>query len=253
MQHKRLHHNEMDKEEFLQRVKDLSRENLKFIYGLVKVISLTAATIVFISIMAEKGGEHSQLSNSEFAIKLLLLVNSWMVVLVSYDGVMMTTLFTTHMPKIRETLVTFALVCLEFLLFVSIIPKFFLEKEQSEITRLFGLDFTDWWFLIYSLNAFCAFIMMGVALSIQETRYDSDLKSIVKKFVNGMKNARNHALISSAIAFIVFLILLFGFNPFDGQTFQIIIASIGAISMFRVFFMQHGERNKIDDDLKRIK
>lgn len=200
----RIQNNLFGTTEFVHRCKDLGSENLKFIFSIIKSISLGAATIVIFKIIFDKGSPDSVMSWPDFALRVSFWIISSMALLLTYNGAMLGTLFLVHIPKNPETVLTFSLAAFEFLLFAILAANFF--DEKNNIRKIFNVQILNCWFLFFSIYCFCANRILKNALSnIKEESFTQELMHFVRQYKESLKVEVKYSGITAIISLIAFV------------------------------------------------
>ncbi len=246
----------LDKTELLRRAKDLSRENLKFIFSIAKAISLSAATIVFFNILIDKGISNSHMSWLDFSFRISLWLISCLGMLVTYDGAMLGTLFLSHIPRGKETIYTFSLAAIEFLLFAILSPNFFLE--YNDINTFYGFKIINIWFLFWGLYCLCSNLIIRNALkNIREQNFlGLKVINLVSKYKKMMRREVRASFCVGLLSILIFgwfilsFILSCSFAYY--QYFQFIPLFIFISAMIFAFKDQHNQRVIIEEIIQNI-
>jgi len=242
----------LDEAEPVRRSKDLSRENLKFILSIVKAISLGAGTIVLFNLIAIKGIEGSVLSWTDFALKILLWIIACIALIVTYVRALLGTLFITHIPRQTETIWTFSLAAIEFLLYAILFPKFFLGEK--EILKIWGIEMINFWFLFFGMYCLIAKILIRNGLSNikKHNFHHADVSNIIHEYIGLMKFEINSSFGTGLLSLISFFIFPFINNLSYFYYIQLLIVLILLISICLAFRHQHKERLEIENLIKQF-
>lgn len=231
--------------EFINRAKELGREHLKFVFTVSKAISLGAGTIVFFSIFVDF--INSNIMFSQLLLLIIFGIVSCLGVVVTYDGAMFGTLFLYLFPRKIETIATFLLIGVEFLLFSIIKPEIILRIDESAIIS--SIPITNYWYIVFCLFALISNVIIRSAMgSINVDGYETDeLKNVVMKYKNRMKYEIKNSQLMGLFSFIFFLVLC------CGQTWKYIIyiniafAVILLVGLLLAFNDQHKQRLEIEE------
>ena len=200
---------DFDDGELLIRANELGRKNLEILYSIIKVIGLTTATIVLLNIILKyqvfdtsqpvsfqaiwdwhKSGSVHHI----FDLKIIFWITSCMVLIVTYDAALFSTIFITKIQSKWATLLIYSFIGFEFFLFAVLYPAFFTEKEVVEmVTKESGVkgeilpNFASCWFLIYGVYHLCIglFCIDGLNSERHTLYYKKELKSIIRKHYKG--------------------------------------------------------------------
>jgi len=235
---------DLHEDEIKERAKKLAGENIKILYGVVKVIGLTTATIVLLSLLVEnkpfdlsvfdttslwhfvKSGwisfidywcwiykdniEHIKncANHMLFFTKMILWLVSCLVVILTYEAAMFATIYLAKISSEIDILVVFSFVGFEFFLFAILSPGFFLEKSIAQDAKI---DSLFWWYIIHGLYtlAICVFCTPGLNM-ITNTKIKSNLGKS-EELKTTMKNHLANDI--GETSFVGFLNILFAFLP----------------------------------------
>ena len=200
----------LDKTEFKHRAKDLGGENLKFIFSIIKAISISAATIVSFNILIDKGSPNSQMSFSDFWLRIIFWIDSSIGLIVTYNGAMLGTLFLSHIPKNKETILIFSLCTFEFLLFAILSANFFLEHKK-EVLTFFSIDIINWWFLLFAIYCFLANrILINAVSNIKIDNFKgAEIREFVKQYKQTLQAEVKESLVTAIISLTAFVFTWF--------------------------------------------
>lgn len=162
----------LSKEMLIERILNYGSENLKLTYSMIKVISLTTATIVLLNIIYEswpifdfhnffdfKNTFVWHKNHIIFDAKIICWMTSCMLLILTYEAALFATAFLYRLLGKAEVVLMFLYVIFEFFLFSTLYPNFFLEKHFVEMATpaiigdrevLFPKSLC-WWFVVYGL------------------------------------------------------------------------------------------------------
>lgn len=187
-------------DEIIGRRKEYGRKNLEILYGFIKVISLTTATIIllnllidvrpfnFTSIIQHKVWQSIQewwcLEKPEliekhlsYVIKILLWLTTCFALILTYDACMFGSMFIAKPLSKWMIIIVFSFIGFEFLLFSVLFPNFFLEKvfEPKVVESIKTMDFVSWWLLLYGFYTWgiCYFCYL-IKKMLSKTNYSTD-------------------------------------------------------------------------------
>lgn len=208
-------HLNLTRNEFVKRLKEVGMENLKLVYSIIKVISLTTATIVLLNILLTANIfieiDFWNYIDYETVVSLLLWSVTFMLLLLTYDAAIFGNIYFYKLPAAWVTKFTFSFAVLEFLLFAILKPNFFIEKEHVIPENLLGIisPTTIWFFIhgIYSIliSFFCD--KCGKMLTDTKSKlYGDDLKKSWETHITHMLVETKESGRAGIISLIVFIV-----------------------------------------------
>lgn len=232
-------------DDFLNRAKDLSRNNLLFIFSIIKAASIGLGVATFLNLFIDLGPEWSWSSVVEHLPKFLLWVTSYAGLLVTFDTAMFASLFLIHIPKRSETFFTFLLVGLEALQFAILKP--FGDKN---IIKVMSVDLLVWWYAIFGIYCLVIFAIILYGRNEIKPSFFTGFSILVKDYISKFNLGIIFALTGSLVSFSIFIVLAFtSINNY----FIIVISSIlFTITLYIGFEIHHRERKKIELKLREL-
>ncbi|MFN8242936.1 MAG: hypothetical protein U0X40_02675 [Ferruginibacter sp.] len=225
--------------DFLTRAKDLSRNNLLFIFTIIKAASIGLGVGTFLYLFIDLGPVWSWSSLYAHLPKFLLWVTSYAGLLVTFDSAMFSSLFLVHIPKRNETFGTFLLVGLEALQFALLKPM-----PDKEVTKVMSIDLVVWWYAVFGI--YCTNIFFLIHYGKQEIN-PKDFKGfaqLVKEYITKLKLGLYFSLTGALLSFTIFALL--AFTSIDNH-FVIISSSILFSTVLGIAFnIHHKQRRKIE-------
>lgn len=198
----------ISRHEFIKRSQGLSSSNLMFIVSIMKGLSLGASVVVIFNLVVDGFFSNTHTIDSvDLFTRILLLVISLLVIMITYDGAFFGTLFLYHIPRSHDTFLVFLQAGLEFLLFAVLLPSFFLIDTVAE-NNIVNAQIL--WCSVFSLYCILARLIITTALkNIQYNRYDIDLSLVIQYYKNAMKKEKKSSIFSAAIGVILLFICLY--------------------------------------------
>lgn len=218
----------LSKEMLIERIRNYGSENLKLTYSMIKVISLTTATIVLLNIIYEswpifdfdyffdiKNTFVWHKNNIIFDAKIICWLTSCMLLILTYEAALFATTFLYRLLGKTEVVLMFAYVVLEFFLFATLYPNFFLEKHFVEAVKptiigngeiLFPRSLC-WWFVIYGLyTLFIGQLGFGAIRRIHRIQFYD--KKIAKYLIDIYRTDNIETIVFGTISLLIGLISL---------------------------------------------
>ena len=191
--------------DFLSRAKDLSRNNLLFIFTIIKAASIGLGVATFLYLFIDLGTEWSWNSLFTHLPKFLLWVTSYAGLLVTFDTAMFASLFLIHIPRRSETFCTFLLVGLEALQFALLKPM-----SDKDIIKVMSIDLTVWWYAVFGIYCLNIFIIILNGREEIKPAYFIGFSKLVEDYIKKFKYGLFFALAGclSSLLFLVCLHLL---------------------------------------------
>jgi hypothetical protein len=228
---------------FLNRAKDLSRNNLLFIFSIIKAASIGLGVATFLNLFIDLGAEWSPERCWIQLPKFLLWVTSYGGLLVTFDTAMFASLFLIHIPKRSETFFTFLLVGLEALQFALLKPA-----TDKSVIKVMSIDLMVWWYAVFGI--YCLTISGIIFFGKQDInpKNFTGFSDLVEEYIDKFKFGLVLALLGSISSFAIFFIL--AFTSIDNY-YIIIFSSVSfSLALYFAFEIHHAQRKKIELQLR---
>jgi hypothetical protein len=234
---------QLDQKDFLTRAKELSRNNLLFIFSIIKAASIGLGVATFLNLFLDLPPKWSWYALGSLMPKFLLWTVSYGGLLVTFDIAMFSSIFLVHIPKRTETFFTFLLIGLEGLLFAILKPI-----TDHPVQKVMSVDLLNWWFAIFFF--YCTAITFLIAYGKKEIKV-KDFKPQMKPFVQRYLKKFNLGLlfsVSGAVTSATIFFLLSFANI--RQSSLIVISSLMYIVLLFVGFeIHHKQRRNFEKKL----
>jgi hypothetical protein len=275
---------DLSKADLILRAKEYGRENLKILYGFIKVIGLTTATVVLLNILFFYHLSPFSLTNIIhlnfhsvaiwwhepknviFSIRLVMWVTTCMVLILTYDAGMFGSMFLPRMIDEFHLLLIFSYIGFEFFLFAILYPNFFVEKLGTFDTMDFKeaiekFDFATAWLFVYGLYTISIGLLAMSALRRIDVDHieelyplNSDCRITLKERLKmHYRSDITETFIGGAISIILVIKTKYSYHSDISTTidhklvFQLVNAGISMFAIFYFYKRQYFRRKKITD------
>jgi hypothetical protein len=148
---------------YRERFMNLGGESLKTMYGFIKGIALTTATIVILQVTLKiwPGLDVSRPLDPYAVLCYIAWAVSFLVLLITYEAPLSGALIIFEMPPFWITLLPALFIVFEFLAFAILAPEVFVSNDLTYVTAWGFKDRLGRWFLIngvyhLAISRFCA-------------------------------------------------------------------------------------------------
>lgn len=260
-------HLELTRNEFVKRLKEVGMENLKLVYSIIKVISLTTATIVLLNIILSTNIfikiDFWNYIDYETVVSLLLWMATFILLLLTYDAAIFGNIYFFKLPPAWVTKFTFSFTVFEFLLFAVLKPNFFIEKETVVSEKLLDIisPTTIWFFFHGIYSILISFFCDKCEKLLNDTKsklHGDDLKKSWQLHINYMdvetKESRRAGIFSLIVFVVSASLSLLAYNNILGSNNLIsivngilkIIAGAALIrEISKSYLKQHTKRTRV--------
>ena len=151
---------------YRERAKHIGGESLKLIYGLMKGVTLTAATIVLLQITLKiwPALDVAKPFDPFIALTYAAWLVSFLVLLITYEAPLTGALLIFELPPFWIALFPALFIVFEFLVFAILAPEIFVSDDLTYVGKWQFEDRLGRWFLINGVYhlAISVFCLLGV-------------------------------------------------------------------------------------------